>query len=70
MEQLVGPVLEDIALSPHVIRRIVEGDVNDSWVNALQDVDRKIKALETRKSQNIKAMDAVRPELESLTHRV
>lgn len=67
---MLGPVVEDVALSPSVIRRIVEGDVNDSWVKALKEADRKMKAIEALDSRKVKAAQDVKPELERLTHKV
>lgn len=67
---MLGPVVEDVALSPSVIRRIVEGDVNDSWVKALKEADRKMKAIEALGPKKVKAAQDVKPELERLTHKV
>ncbi|KAF3942350.1 hypothetical protein ABW19_dt0209002 [Dactylella cylindrospora] len=69
VERLLGPIVDDVALPPSVIQIIAESDVNDAWVSSLQDADRKIKALDRRKTQNIKAMEDVKPELERLTNR-
>lgn len=62
--------MEDIALSPRVIRKIVEGEVNDSWVKALKEADRKMKAIEVLDATKVKAAQDVKPELERLTHKV
>lgn len=53
-----------------MIRRIVEGDVNDSWVKALKEADRKMKAIEALDPTKVKAAQDVKPELERLTHKV
>ena len=62
--------MEDIALAPHVVRRIAEGEVNDSWIKALQEVEQKVKSIETRDAATIKAIQDVKPELERLTNKV
>ncbi|KAK6537628.1 hypothetical protein TWF694_011802 [Orbilia ellipsospora] len=69
VEKLLTPILEDIALPPSVIQIIAESDVNENWVKSLQEADKKIKALDRRKTQNIKAVEDVKPELEKLTNR-
>lgn len=70
MEKILGPVVEDVALSPSVIRRIVEGEVNDSWVKALKEADRKMKSIEALDPSKVKATQDVKPELGRLTHKV
>lgn len=70
MEKLLGPVVEDIALAPHVVRKIAEGEVNDSWVKALQEAEQKIKSVAARDPENIRAIQDVKPELERITNKV
>lgn len=70
MERILGPVVDDISLSPNVIQKIAEGEVDDQWVKSLKEADKTIKALELRRSQNIKAAEDISPELERLTHKV
>ncbi|KAL7275223.1 Vacuolar protein sorting-associated protein 52 [Rhizina undulata] len=69
VEKLLGPIVEDVAISPRIIKRLVEGDVNETWVKALQEADRKMKAVELRDPAKVKAVQDVRPELERLTHK-
>jgi hypothetical protein len=63
-------MVEDVALSPSVIRRIVDGDVNDNWVKGLQEVDQKMRAIAALDPSKVKAAHDVKPELERLTHKV
>ncbi|KAI5785101.1 Sac2 family-domain-containing protein [Peziza echinospora] len=69
VEQLLGPIVEDIALAPHVVRKITEGEVNDGWVRALQETELKIKSIQTRDPATIKAIQDVKPELDRLTNK-
>lgn len=48
----------------------MEGEVNDSWVKALKEADRKMRAIEVLDSTKVKAAQDVKPELERLTHKV
>ncbi|KAG0638225.1 Sac2 family-domain-containing protein [Tuber brumale] len=66
VEKLLGPVVEDVALSPNVVKRIIDGDVNDSWVRSLQVVDAKMKAIAALDATKVKATKDVKPELERL----
>ncbi|CAZ84752.1 unnamed protein product [Tuber melanosporum] len=69
VEKLLGPVVEDVALSPNVVKRIIDGDVNDSWVRSLQEVDVKMKAIAALDATKVKATKDVKPELERLEHK-
>lgn len=62
--------MEDIALAPHVVRKIAEGEISASWIKALQEVEQKIKSVEARDSEDIKAMQSVKPELDRITNKV
>lgn len=63
-------MVEDVALSPNVVKRIIDGDVNDSWVRSLQEVDSKMKAIAALDVTKVKATKDVKPELERLEHKV
>lgn len=63
-------MVEDVALSPNVVKRIIDGDVNDSWVRSLQEVDSKMKAIAALDAIKVKATKDVKPELERLEHKV
>ena len=63
-------MVEDVALSPNVVKRIIDGDVNDSWVKSLQEVDSKMKAIAALDAIKVKATKDVKPELERLEHKV
>ncbi|PWW74393.1 Vps52-domain-containing protein [Tuber magnatum] len=69
VEKLLGPVVEDVALSPNVVKRIIDGDVNDSWMKGLQEVDAKMKAIATLDTKKVRATKDVKPELERLEHK-
>lgn len=70
IEKMLGPIVEDIALAPHIVREIAEGEINDSWMKALQEVEEKIKSVKVRGTENIKAAQDVKPELERITSKV
>jgi hypothetical protein len=70
VEKLLGPVVDDIVLPPRDVRRLVEGDVNDTWVRTLHETDRRIKAIESKDPSTVKAVEEVQPELEKIKHKV
>lgn len=70
MEKLLGPIIDDIILPPDDVRKLVEGDVNESWVKALYETERRMKAIEGMDAEKIQAIQEVKPELEKLTHKV
>lgn len=69
VEKLLGPVVDDVVLPPNDVRRLIEGDVNDTWVKALHDTDRRIKAIEGKDPSKVKSVQEVQPELEKIKHK-
>jgi hypothetical protein len=68
VEKLLGPAVEEISISPMIIRTISEGTINEDWVAALSELEKKIKAIESKsgEAENIKAIEDVKPLLENL----
>ncbi|GAO45919.1 Vps52/Sac2 [Saitoella complicata NRRL Y-17804] len=69
VETLVGPAVEGIVLSPAVIRRITDGEVNDAWLDALMELDQKTAELATHSPQEIKAFEEVATQMKKLKQR-
>lgn len=72
VEKLLGPSVEDLSLSPTVIRRIAEGPIDEAWIRALADLEKRSKAVEAKQKEQhkMKALDDLIPLLENLTSRV
>lgn len=72
VEKLLGPSVEDLSLSPAVVRTISEGPIDESWVKALSDLEKRTKLIESRQQdqQRWKALDDLKPLLENLNNRV
>lgn len=72
VEKLLGPSVEDLSLSPVVVRTISEGPMDESWVKALSDLEKRTKLIESRQQdqQKLKALDDLKPILENLNNRV
>lgn len=72
VEKLLGPSVEDLSLSPAVVRTISEGPIDESWVKALSDLEKRTKLIESRQQdqQKLKALNDLKPLLENLNNRV
>jgi vacuolar protein sorting-associated protein 52 len=66
----LGPIVDDIVLSPAIIHRISEGEINDAWVKALIEFDSKFTPLYELEKRGIKAVEDVKPQFELLRARV
>jgi hypothetical protein len=71
VEKLLGPAVEDLSISPDVVKRIADGAIDDAWLRSLAEFDRKSKALKAKKEehQNMKAMQDLLPLVENLTNK-
>lgn len=72
VENGLGPVVEEISLSPAVVRKIVEGVIDEAWVRALAEVEKRSKAMDakSRELRNIKGFGDLKPLLENLIKKV
>jgi hypothetical protein len=72
VEKLLGPSVEDLSLSPAVVRKIAEGPIDDAWIRALAEFEKRSKALETKQKdeQKLKALDDLKPLMENLNNKV
>ncbi|KAK5138582.1 hypothetical protein LTR08_000170 [Meristemomyces frigidus] len=63
VEKVLGPEVEAFAIPPSVVRKIVEGTVDDAWVKALEDFEKRAKAIEakTKDGKDIKAAQNLQP---------
>ena len=71
VEKLLGPAVEDISISPGVVRRIAEGPVDEGFVRALAEVEQRHKtiAAKAKEHPDMKSLQDVKPLLENLTSR-
>jgi hypothetical protein len=72
VEQLLGPAVEEISISPAAVRMIVEGPIDENWVKALNDIESRTASIESKiaGSSSTKAIDDVRPLLEDIKKKV
>lgn len=71
VEKLLGPAVEDISISPAVVRKIAEGPVDEGFVKALADVEKRAKIVNAKaKDQpDMKSLGDIKPLLDDLTNR-
>ena len=72
VEKLLGPAVEEISIAPAVVKRIAEGPIDHTWLKALDDLEKRSKAIERKLKGPDKVLAAsdVKPLLEDLTHLV
>ena len=72
VEKLLGPAVEEIAIAPSTVKKISEGPIDQSWIKALDDLDKRLKNLNDRINggDKILAVSDIKPLLEDLTDMV
>lgn len=72
VEKLLGPAVEEISIAPAVVKRIAEGPIDHAWVKALDDLEKRSKAIERKLKgpDRVLAASDVKPLLEDLTNLV
>ncbi|KAF9729277.1 hypothetical protein PMIN06_010873 [Paraphaeosphaeria minitans] len=71
VEKVLGPAVEDISISPPVVRNIAEGPVNESFLRALSDLEKRSKTIASKSASqaDLKALSDIKPLLTDLTNR-
>lgn len=72
VERLLGPSVEEISVSPKAVRAIAEGPMDESWVQALNELDARTTSIEAKASSSagFKAVEDVRPLLNDVKNKV
>ena len=71
VEKGLGPVVEELSVSPIVVSKISEGHIDESWVKILAEVDKRNAAYRRTSNQGqSKAMADLGPLLEKLSQKV
>ncbi|RMJ28893.1 Vps52 Sac2 family protein [Aspergillus sp. HF37] len=65
VEQLLGPAVEEVCVSPRTIRLIAEGPIDENWTRALNEIGNRTASIEAKiaSSSSTKAIEDVRPLL-------
>ena len=72
VEKLLGPAVEEISIAPTIVKVISEGPIDERWLKALIELEKRSKMIETKLkgSEKIKAITDVKPLLDNLTAKV
>jgi len=72
VEKILGPAVEDISIAPTVVKKIAEGAIDHDWVKALDILEKRSRAIESKSkgSEKVLAIGDVKPLLEDLQNLV
>lgn len=64
--------MEEISIAPAVVKKISDGPIDLAWVKALDELERRSRAIETKSKghETILAVSDVKPLLHDLTNKV
>lgn len=71
VEKLLGPAVEDISISPVVVRKIAEGPIDDGFLRALSELSSRSRtiAAKSKEQSDLKALSDIKPLVEDLTNK-
>ena len=72
VEKLLGPAVEEICVSPTMVKQICEGPIDPAWIKALEELEKRSRTIQTKIEgpDQVLAVSEVKPLLESLTKLV
>lgn len=75
VEKGLGPVVEELSVSPLVVSKIVDGPIDEAWVKVLAEVEKRSEAYKKNAKQQqqqgqSRALTDMGPLLEKLTSKV
>jgi hypothetical protein len=71
VEKVLGPEVETLAVPPIVVRKITEGPIDESWIKALDELEKRSKAIDVKlkEGSDIKAIQDVRPFIDDVSNK-
>ncbi|KAK0750999.1 Sac2 family-domain-containing protein [Schizothecium vesticola] len=67
VEKGLGPVVEELSVSPMVVAKIVDGHIDEAWIKVLADLDKRVMSHKKASNQTqSKALEDIGPLLEKL----
>jgi len=71
VEKLLGPLVEQITLSPKVVQKLSEGSIDEAWMKSLDELSAKMKSVENGQTgDHSKALEDLKPLMENLSDKV
>jgi hypothetical protein len=71
VEKVLGPEVEAFGIPPAAVRKITEGTVDDSWVRALEELEKRSKSIDMKlkEGKDMKAAQDVRPLIDDVSNK-
>lgn len=71
VEKLLGPEVEALSISPAVVRKITDGAIDEAWLKALDELEKRSKNVESKlkSGSSIKAVEDLKPLIEDLKNK-
>ncbi|GAB7359036.1 hypothetical protein MBLNU230_g5108t1 [Neophaeotheca triangularis] len=68
VEKVLGPEVEAFSIPPGVVRKITEGTVDNAWVRALEELEKRSKTIEAKAKEghDLKVAQDIRPFLDEV----
>lgn len=72
VEKLLGPAVEEISISPAIVKIISDSPVDETWLPALAELEKRFRVVEnkTKETEPIRAMSDIKPLLDDLISKV
>lgn len=72
VEKLLGPAVEEICVSPAIVKQISDGPIDHAWIKSLEELEKRSKTIESKSKgpDKVLAVSEVKPLLEDLTNLV
>lgn len=68
VEKLLAPEVDALTLPPATVRKIAEGSINDAWIKALEDLEKRSKSIDSKAPHSKSASD-LKPLIDSLKNK-
>lgn len=71
VEKLLGPEVDNLSIAPATVRKITDGPIDDAWIKALDDIEKRSKALDANAKIGAETKGAadLRPLIKDLKDR-
>ena len=72
VEKLLGPAVEEICVSPTIVKQISEGPIDLAWIKALEELEKRSKTIEniSKGPDEVLALTEIKPLMEGLINLV
>jgi len=68
VEKLLAPEVDALTISPAIVRKILDGPIDDSWIKALEDLEKRSKTIDS-KAPRFKSAADLKPLIDSLKNK-